>query len=346
MNELAREPEAKPAFFFAPGEVTRSRAHDAVVFVRTHKWDAKVELLVTQLASAATNYDVCILYDIRRGEPPPIDFSRLGIAPDRLIRISERMCAEVGFYKGPGLVFYHCGDVALCYAMRVVAPYKFYAMLDWDVHFRPGREGMMADLFAKLLADPGPPDFVGLNTQRCRGGSWYAGAIKVFPDEATHYAYFPFILLSRPLLAMVYTQRQLHETSHPKHMDLVNGEVFVPSLAVSAGFKLHDLRDYMPDSYDRKTIAMNSGENLVGWPLEAVGLLSTDVAMIHPVYLAEDFVASAKRRFLRKDQPRIEQLRDHLKRPEWEFIPRALTEDLRAAAADVPAQAAALPGAD
>lgn len=344
MNEIAREPPTRPAFFLAPGEAGTPGARAAAVFVRTHKWDAKAEELVARLASAAANYDVYIVYDVTHGPPSPIDFARLGIGPDRLILVSERMCADAGFYKGPGLVFYHCGDIALCHAMRVVAPYRFYAMLDWDVHFRPGREGMMADLVAKLLADPSPPDFVGLNLHKCTWGSWYPGASKIFPDEACRYAYFPFILLSRPLLAMVYTQRQLHETSRPKYMDLVNGEMFVPSLAASAGFKLQDLRDYIPNSYD-KTIQMNGGEDMVGWPLEAVGLLSTDAAMIHPVYLAEDFVAAARRKFLRKEAPRVASLRAHLARPEWQFVPHALTEELRAAAGDAETAAPATPGA-
>jgi len=67
--------------------------------------------------------------------------------------------------------------------------------------------------------------------------------------------------------------------------------------------------------------------------------------MIHPVYLAEDFVAAARRKFLRKEAPRIASLRAHLARPEWQFVPRELTEELRAAVHDSPSEAAALPGA-
>jgi hypothetical protein len=330
MSDAVRPPEPKPAFFFAPAEVRTTRTHEVAVFVRTHKWDAKVEELVARLAAVARNFDLYVLYDVKKAPPPPIDFDRLGIPAERLIPISERMCADAGFYKGPGLVFYHCGDIPLCYAMRVVPTYRYYAMLDWDVYFFPGRESMLPEFLATLLAEPEPAHFVGLKLHHITWGSWYPGASKVFPDEACHYAYFPFIVLSRPLLALVYSQRQLHETIHPKNMDLVNGELFVPSLAYAAGMKMRDLKEYAPTAYG-KSILLNGGEDGLGLPIEAVGVIAEDVAMIHPVYTAVDFVERARRKYLPKDGPKTERLRTHLARPEWAFVPPALTSDLRAA---------------
>jgi hypothetical protein len=315
--------------FFLSADVGAG-AHAAACFVRTHKWDAKVAELVTRLAAAAANFDFYVLYDVGKGPPPSADLAAAGVASERVVQTSQRLCAEADFYKGPGQVFYHCGDVALCHAMRLVPSYRLYAMIDWDVYFRPGREAMVAELFEKLAADPA--DFVGLQLQHNTTAPWYPAARKIFPQAACHYAYFPFVVLSRPLLALVYTQRQLHETQNPTHMDLVNGEFFVPSLAFAAGMRMHDLKHYVPNAYG-KSIKMKGPGDMLGLPIEAVGLVTEDVAMLHPVLTGADYVERARRKFLGKDGPHIDRLRAHLARPEWAFVPAALTVDLRAAAA-------------
>ena len=331
MTEFDNRATQQPAFFVSREPINRPKIRESAVFIRTHKWDAKVENLFTRLRAACTNYDLYILYDVTKAAAPADTFSRLDIPPEQVIRVSEKLCAEIGFYKGPGLVFYHCGDIALCYAMRVVPEYKFYAMIDWDLHFTADNDDMLDTFFQILSSETDAADYVGLKVHHCTWGMWYESAKKIFRDDHCYYSYFPFIVLSRRLLALVYAERQLHEITQPQGLDLVNGEMFVPSLAVAAGFKVCDLKQYLPQAYDGSTIAMNTDEYGVGLPLDAAKLVSEDKCMIHPIYTAAEFVDRVRGKFLKPDASNIERLREHLDRPEWSVVPAAMREDIEIA---------------
>lgn len=324
VTEFDSQTIQEPKFFVSREGTKRIRTKENAVFIRTHKWDAKVEDLFTRLRAACTTYDLYILYDVTNAAAPADAFSRLDIPPEQVICVSERACAEIGFYKGPGLIFYHCGDISLCYAMRVAPEYKFYAMIDWDLHFTNNNDGMLDSLFQILSSQDEPADYVGLMVHHCTWGTWYEHAKKIFRDDHCYYSYFPFIVLSRQLLALVYAERQLHEIESPQNLDLVNGEMFVPSLAVAAGFKICDLSHYLPLAYDNKTISMNSGDYGVGLPLEEAMATTAGEAMIHPVYTAADFVVRARDKFLTHATSDIERLHEQLQLPEWSAIPPAM----------------------
>jgi tetratricopeptide (TPR) repeat protein len=334
MSEFLIDSGITSHFFVDPAGPCSVPAHSTAVFVRTHKWDTKVESLIVKLSKAARNYALYLIYDIRDEAIEEVDashFNRLGLT---VIAVSEKISEGLGFYKkGSGLVFYHCGDIALCCALRLVPDYKNYIMLDWDLDFCQGHDDFIADFIAKWTGEEQPADFVGLRVHNCTWGLWYEAAARIFPNKFCTYAFFPFIALSRSLLALVYSQRLLHALGGPTGLDLINGEMFVPSLATAAGFKTSDLLEYAPGAYDH-SVSLFSFENKVGWPLSAMAHFRTSVALAHPVYTDAEFVARTKSRYLKDGHKDVEGLLRYLKAPEWEFVDDSLKDALRQAAGD------------
>ncbi|GAN77997.1 class I SAM-dependent methyltransferase [Acidisphaera rubrifaciens] len=319
-----------PALFQPTQSNRRPTSNRAAILIRTHKWDGKVSSLVRQVTSEARNYDIYLLYDVTHAPVDPAVYEKSGLKSDNIVTISEKDCIESGFYSRPGLMFYHCGDIALSHAMNLLPRYDYYCMIDWDLALSSGNDGFFAGLFDRILDGAETVDFVGVNLRPCTDGAWYEHAKTLFADSDCYYAYFPLILLSRRLLKTVCAARLLHATVQPTGVEFVNGEMFVPSLAAAGGFVIRDLHHYHPKAYSAETIAMNTGAERVGAPLDSIDVVADGVAMIHPVFTLPEFFRRVEQRFLSSAQGiDADGLESCLRGPEWSTVPNNMIVKLR-----------------
>jgi hypothetical protein len=265
---------------------TRAK-HDMVVLIRAHVVDEKFKDLWDALDQSDRKYDLFPLIDETNGRPT----SSCG----EPIWHSVSRCREMGLNQTHSHLLWLCGDFALFFALLGLPPYRYYTMVEYDVHFPFDACSFMNELSAVLAAraDAGNEidgvvlDFKNLaETYRAEPNAprwpFFDAANAAFSE--VYHCYFPLVTVSRTALSHLYSVRQGESERNPEPDQVMHCEAVFPSALIEAGFRCVDLISLLPASYTHDE--MKHPRRLKD---AKRSVLSTK--MIHPVYTDEGYLA-------------------------------------------------------
>jgi hypothetical protein len=263
---------------------------EVVVLVRAHVLDEKFHHLYDALRSGQNAFDVYALFDRRAytSDPRFQDFIWHGVED----------CPGIGMLQKHNNLFWMCGDIPLCIAYTHIPDYKYYVMLESDVHFRHDAAGYFNRLthaLTSLGADEIDGAFlqyheIGHGSEEAQNWPHAKAAFNLFPR--LHYAYFPLVVVSNRGVLRLFAERQLEGARGASHEDLVHCEAFTPSCLKAAGLHCTDLNLVLPGSYDQELMGLNhfKPNRLTGLPLGFVDSFPHRSEMIHSVYGHDEFL--------------------------------------------------------
>src|SRR6185503_4704667 len=109
---------------------------------------------------------------------------------------------------------YHCGDFPLYFALRDLPDYDFYIMIEDDVDLVDGGPAFINEI-CEVISRPASPPFGLAGIQFMNGADFpkssfhspaMAAAAKLVGDANICYTTFPFMVLSKPLVALLFSQ--------------------------------------------------------------------------------------------------------------------------------------------
>jgi hypothetical protein len=297
------------------------------VLVRTHKADAKFEDLMHKLETGRTGFDLYPIVDNTR----PVTVSGY----DRVIWHSIDAARQLGLTQTPRGLLHDCGDIPLYFAYREIPKYRHYLMIEDDVDLMRGD----ASYINRICTTLETPEFRGVDFAGLRLSpiastfSWGIAAAKYFPQRHCHWAYFPVVLVSRPAVAFLFSQRQLEAVRDPLVDDVIHCETFVASALHAGGYRCLDLNELVPGGYTWESMAMQLGDLAMGRPMGSQIVMATEVEMVHPIYTHQEYLNRLHRKFIisrkgdwpnliaRLDSDEAEPVPEHLKAALREQIP-------------------------
>src|SRR5262249_55033588 len=111
-----------------------------LILIRSHLVNNKLFDMVARFNRTSDLFDVAIVYDRTHGTPtemPDVD----------IIWHSEAECLEMGLPKRDRLLWW-CGDFPFYFALTQKPNYRYYAMVEYDVHFT----GDPIEFFTRLIS--------------------------------------------------------------------------------------------------------------------------------------------------------------------------------------------------
>jgi hypothetical protein len=261
------------------------------VLIRGHKNDEKINSLYSKLNKNRKGFDLYCIIDETHGKP--------SIDLPNIIWHSLGECQNLGLTQRRESLHW-CGDFPFYIALRAHPEYQYYIMIEYDVEFSAQDASFMNDLVAKLQNEFSDVDMLGINYKHDTIGFWAPPCREVYGDSNSYYMTFPFIVLSKPLVAYLFSQRLLEAARGTSADMVINCEAFAVSAANAAGFRCADLNAVMPRSYN-ETMMMHSGPLGFGRPLGHKSPSASPVEIYHPIYCADEFVKRLR------DRARIDQ---------------------------------------
>ncbi len=297
----------------------RSPANTSVaVMVRTHLIDDRVRELIEHLENGRKDFDLYLIFDETNGRPE-IDLPNI-------VWHSTKQCPGLGLTQTRDRLLWWCGDFPFYFALNQLPQYQYYAMVEYDVYLTQRNASLFNDLASALNAtEAGRVDAVGTRLRRedPRDDKLHVPAFNFF--DTTYSYFFPLIVLSRPAVSYLYSQRLIEATRGTPSDALIHCESFVPSHLIRAGFTCVDLNAVLPGSYRNDLMILPGRYH--GMANSLADGFAGYVRMIHPVYSDTAFL----QRLLdncRNDAERQGFLR-HLDSGEFEPIPEAVRSRFR-----------------
>ena len=281
---------------------TKNSDNNVALLVRTHKADEKFRDLMQKLEINRTGFDIYPIVD--NTSPVPVN--------DRhtVIWHSVDAARNLGLTQTPRGLMHDCGDIPFYFAFREIPEYRHYLMIEDDVDLVRSDATYINRICARLSEpDFAEIDFAGLEYKPIPNTfSWGVAAGKYFPQRHCYWAYFPIVLLSRRAIAFLFSQRQLEAIRDPAIDDVIHCETFVASSLHAGGFRCHNIRDLVPESYDWETMAMQMGELSTGKPMGSKISVREGIEVVHPIYTHEEYLNRLYRKFIvsrRDDWPNL-----------------------------------------
>ena len=241
------------------------------VLVRTHVVNPKLFSLLDSLADGC-DYDLFIAAD---------ETSRIVDVPGvRKLSHSLDMCAEVGLSRTSpkGSVLWYMGDYALYCSYLQIPHYDHYLMIEYDVHFDCNASMFCSYLVSILESYIDRFDMIGIELFQ-RDGVWdnYAEARLQF--EKVFGAFFPFVLMSRRAIDFLLAERR---KSTARSEEQLFCESWVPSMLAKNNYRIADLNEIIPGSWNNAMFRWND-------PLRLKGMPPSSCILSHPVYDEQEF---------------------------------------------------------
>jgi hypothetical protein len=282
-------PRATPqlASVVNPAAQPVARPNKIAVLVRTYKCDEKYRSLMQKLDTDREGYDLYAIVDETHGRHDPGGWNA--------IWHSVAACRQLGLTQKHSDILRVCGDFPLYVALREIPEYTHYVMLEDDVELC-GESGAYISELVRLLGREDRPgvDFAGVFFQADKTQIWGPETHKLFGPKNCYLARFPFVVVSKKLLAYMFLQRQVEAIRNPAPNEIMHCEVFAASAAQAGGFSCFDMNALIPGSYDKSMMMFESPG--FGLPMGTEVHEAGPVRMYHPVYTMEEWVRRTKNR--------------------------------------------------
>jgi len=186
-------------------------------------------------------------------------------------------------------------DLLFSIAKERITGYRYYALIEYDVHFEKNAVHFM-DGLSRLLSDENksPVDLVGVDvSNQGEGWVWHASASKRYPKVVS--SFFPFVVLSeraidqlaRARLDELEARMRLNRMGEPSagalEDDWIYCEAFIASELHRAGFAIADLNWLVERAY--RAVSFNIGPAHL---FEEGQRYDNEVGIVHPVCPAKD----------------------------------------------------------
>ncbi len=277
----------------------------------------KVQSLVDALEKTATNYDVALVVDETNGRPP--------ITHQKIVWHSVQACGEMGLSCASTRPLWWCGDFPLYFAYQQLPSYKYYFMIEYDVHLTAESGVLFQELVQKINSGMCDFDAIGIRFRRedFRNDHLVTAAFRRFKE--VHSFFFPFLGLSRPAVGFLYAQRQMEAFKQTPADEILYCESFVPTLLMLGGFRVGDLNEVIPSAYDQHLMILPG--RFLGLPIDLASGFQNHSRMIHQVYGNEEFLTRILNRFEGRDW--IEKFLNTLDDPALAALPATLRDRVR-----------------
>lgn len=246
------------------------------VILRGHAPSAKF----TEMAAALTGSDRFDLYVATNDSRGPVDVGSFPRLPYTLESLSD-----LGFEFTDEYALIHCSDLLFASFLQRKPEYDRFIMVEYDVQILGQPRETMESLLDRLDARP-TVDLFGTWLSP-RGQAWphYATTASQFPGQEVMAAFFPFVMLSRRAIEHLLQLRHGERPAGEATRDRAYCEAFAATaLASNPAFRIADLRDIWPGSYDADGFYFGD-PMLYGGPHR----INEGVRFLHPVYPPEDF---------------------------------------------------------
>lgn len=309
-----------------PEEVVgKGESRDLAVILRAHSTDPKTLDLISAFAKTK-DFD---LYVCANESERELNFGE-DIAK---IPVTTRDFERYGYPCTWHGTLMYLSDLIFPIVKDRIGEYKYYALIEYDVHFEADANGFIADMLARLLDKDKPAiDLVSIDVND-QGASWhwYAGAARRYSHVIS--AFFPFVVLSNRAVDHLKLARQEERLSRlrsgplsePTHSGSANDwvfcEAFVASELKRAGMLVADLNWIVPHSYHGKTF--NIGPAYLFRPNASY---DADHRIVHPVCPAEDTLR--KRLHIASKRGQLDVFLNELETEDWP-VSSEILEDLR-----------------
>lgn len=254
--------------------------NSVAVLIRTFKCDDKYRSLLDKLNTTRTGFDLYSLVDETRQRHDP--------GPVAVIWHSVQSIRELGLTQRHHDVLRHCGDFPLYVALREISSYSYYIMIEDDVELRDDDARFLGELCSVLSMVRPEVDFAGIHFSRDLNQIWGPATSRVYGDASSYLCRFPFVVISRRLLAYLFSQRQIEAVREPFPQDIMHCEVFVPSAATAGGFRCVNLNELIPGCHDASMMLFEIDG--YGLPLGSQFRGSASIRLYHPVYTSSEWV--------------------------------------------------------
>lgn len=295
-------------------EMTARRDRPVAVFVRAHASDEKTINLVRSLLGGS-HYDLYLCVNETNGPIHfPFDIQKLSLTTEHF--------RNKGFPCEAQFSMLYFSDVIFSIAKERIAGYKYYALIEYDVHFEQNAVHFMDGLSLRLSEENKPRiDLVGIDvSNQSDGWVWHASASKRYPKVIS--SFFPFVVLSERAIDQLARAREdelqaklrLNRMDEPSagalEDDWIYCEAFIASELHRAGFVVADLNWLVARAY--RAISFNIGPAHL---FEEGKKYDAEVGIVHPVCPAKDTLL--KRLYIASTNGAVEEFINLLDSRSW-----------------------------
>ncbi|MCJ2012559.1 hypothetical protein [Methylobacterium sp. J-076] len=307
-----------------PEEVMgKDEKRNLAVIIRAHSTDPKTLDLINSF-SKTNDFDLYICANETNGE---LDFGD----QHTKLSVTANDFERNGFPCSWHGTLMYLSDVLFPILRDRIGEYKYYALIEYDVHFEMNANDFIEEMQRRLLNQQEPNiDLVSIDVSN-QGPSWhwYAGAARRYGEVIS--AFFPFVVLSNRAVDHLKIAREEERLSRlrsgpltePTHSgdpkDWVFCEAFVASELKRAGMLVADLNWIVPKAYQRRSF--NIGPAHLFRPGASY---DAEYKIVHPVCPAEDTLR--KRLHIASKNNGLDEFIRQLDTEDWPVTPEILRE--------------------
>jgi hypothetical protein len=211
----------------------------AMVLVRTHTFDTRVDQMLIRLAAESGHWVGCVV-DETRGS---VDCRRWP-----KVAITAPACTALGLFCPPDFPW-RCGDYGLYLARMAFPNVTHFWMIENDLELRFSHAG---DFFSRY--ERAEADFIAAYLGR-RFPNWYWHHVVERRYVTVYGCLFPIVRLSVRALDHLLKERQSESRMAHESTEWPNDEAFVACELVSHGFRCRDLNSFGRRFCTRRTLS-------------------------------------------------------------------------------------------